>query len=340
MFMRRSRLASLFAVAFLTGAIVWGHAPREASAQQPTTAKEMDEAAKKKAAGKLYGEGNKLFKEEKWPEAIAKFKEADAMWPGTAPKWKIAEATDKLGNAAETVAAYKAFLASSPDDKYADRVEVANKRIAELEATMPAKLTVSVTPPDAPNLSVSVDGEKLAGSELELKAGEHTVIVTADGFQPKTEVVNMKGNETRDVQIALVPVAKPAPPPPPKEVPKPQPQEEPEERSNIPAYVTLGIAGAGIVLGTVFGVMALGAKSDFDDAPTTENADDAERAALIADMSFGVALTFGITGAVLLFSGNDEPEAGAAAKKQNTARPVVVPYAGPTGGGVAATWKF
>lgn len=201
---------------------------------------------------------------------------------------------------------------------------------------MPAKVTIAVTPADAANLSVTVDGVKYPGNAIELKAGEHTVIVTADGFQPKTEVVNVKGNETKDVQIALVPVAKPPPPPAPTEPPKPvEPKEPPEERSNIPAYVTLGIAGAGVVLGTVFGVMALGAKSDFDDDPTTENADDAERAALIADMSFGVALTFGITGAVLLFSGgDDEPE------ETGTAKPVVLPYAGPTGGGVAATWKF
>ncbi len=334
MFTTRSRLASLFAVALFTGMVATASAPSVAWAQQPTKTKELDEAAKKKLAGKLYGEGNKLFDQEKWAEALAKFKEADATWPGAAPKWKIAETTDKLGDPAETVAAYKAFIASDPGEKYEDRLEVANNRVAELEATMPSKLTIAVTPADAPNLSITVDGAKLEGNTVELKAGEHTVILTADGFQPKTEVVTLGGNETKEVPIALVPVAKPAPPPPaPKETPKPKPEPEPEGRSNIPAYVTLGIAGAGIVLGTVFGVMALGAKSDFDDAPTTENADDAERAALIADMSFGVALTFGITGAVLLFSGDDEPEAG-------SAKPLVVPYAGPTGGGVAATWKF
>jgi hypothetical protein len=336
MIMRPSRLASLFAVAFLFGAIAWTHAPI-AHAQQPDAKKELSEKERKKKAGKLYGEANKLFKEEKWAEAIEKFKAADESWPGAAPKWKIAEATDKLGDDAKTLEAYRTFVDSKPGAKYEDRVAVANKRIAEIEATMPATLTITVTPADAKNLSVAVDGAKLEGTSTELKAGEHTVIITADGFQPKTEVLNLKGNEKKDLQIALAPVAKPAPPPPPKPTPKPpEPKEEPETSSNIPAYVTLGIAGAGVVLGTVFGVMALGAKSDFDDSPTTENADDAERAALIADMSFGVALTFGITGAVLLFSGGDDDEESA----ETGARPVVVPYAGPTGGGVAATWTF
>ena len=52
-------------------------------------------------------------------------------------------------------------------------------------------------------------------------------------------------------------------------------------------------------MGTIFGVMALKSKSDFNENPTTDNADKTDRNALIADMSFAVALTFGVTGAVL-----------------------------------------
>jgi len=104
----------------------------------------------------------------------------------------------------------------------------------------------------------------------------------------------------------------------------------------------LGTSGAqfsfwGLILGTVFGIQALGKKGDFDDDPTVDNADDAERAALIADMSFGVALTFGITGAVLLFSGGGDEEA---ATEEASAMPKLLPLAGPKGGGMAATWKF
>jgi hypothetical protein len=131
--------------------------------------------------------------------------------------------------------------------------------------------------------------------------------------------------------MAAPPSPEPTTPPPP-----PPPPEDDGGHSNIPAYVTLGIAGAGVILGTIFGIQALGAKSDFDDDPTVENADDAERAALIADMSFGVALTFGITGAVLLFSGGGDDEA----PEEASAVPELLPMAGPKGGGMAATWKF
>jgi hypothetical protein len=110
----------------------------------------------------------------------------------------------------------------------------------------------------------------------------------------------------------------------------------------VPAYVTLGIAGAAGVVGTIFGVKALGSKSDFDKAPTTETADDTERSALIADMAFGVAITLGVTGIVLLTSDDDPPPAatGMLKPKAPAARLRLTPYAGPKSGGASARLTF
>ncbi|NUO50834.1 MAG: PEGA domain-containing protein, partial [Polyangiaceae bacterium] len=66
--------------------------------------------------------------------------------------------------------------------------------------------------------------------------------------------------------------------------------------------------------------------------------DETERNALIADMSFGVALTFGVTGLVLLLtdsSGGEEEKAAEEKKAFNFA-----PYAGPNGGGAVGTFRF
>ncbi|HEY3496628.1 MAG TPA: PEGA domain-containing protein, partial [Polyangiaceae bacterium] len=129
------------------------------------------------------------------------------------------------------------------------------------------------------------------------------------------------------------------PPPPPPPPPPPEP------RSMVPAYVTLGIAGASAVVGTIFGVQALSSKSDFDDNPSTELADDTERNALIADMAFGVAITLGVTGVVLLTS-DEEPAAAPAAKAGRLTRSPrgpelnVRPYAGPKSGGASARVTF
>ena len=107
----------------------------------------------------------------------------------------------------------------------------------------------------------------------------------------------------------------------------------------VPAYVTLGIAGAGAIVGTVFGVKALGAKEDFNKTPTTELADDAERFALICDMAFGVAITLGVTGVVLLTS-DDEPAAAQKQTPAKAARLEVAPYVGKKSGGASAKLSF
>ena len=195
--------------------------------------------------------------------------------------------------------------------------------------------------------------------EFAMAPGHHKITATADGYDPTSSEIDLSFAETKDVKMALN--LTPPPPPPPMvvapppplaavEPPKPPPPP-PAPRSNIPAYVTLGLAGAGAVVGTIFGISALGAKSDFN-APggaTVANADKTDRNALIADMSFAVALTFGVTGAVLLLS-NDSPAetkaatngAPAARKPVKTAMPrgFVAPYAGPTGGGAAAFMTF
>jgi hypothetical protein len=98
-----------------------------------------------------------------------------------------------------------------------------------------------------------------------------------------------------------------------------------------------------VVVGTAFGILALQAKSTNNKTPTTDNADTTDRNALICDMSFAVALTFGVTGAVLLLS-NDAPEPAKTAlhptKKKSAIRGFVTPYAGPNGGGAVGVLSF
>jgi hypothetical protein len=86
----------------------------------------------------------------------------------------------------------------------------------------------------------------------------------------------------------------------------------------VPAYITGGLAIAAAGVGTVFGIIALNDKSDFDKTPTTKIADNGDTHSLIADMSFGVAITFGVTSAVLFLT-KDEAPASASASRDTTA---------------------
>ena len=94
-----------------------------------------------------------------------------------------------------------------------------------------------------------------------------------------------------------------------------------------------GAGAVGLVAGTVFGFMALSRQSDFDAAPSLAAADEGEAFALVADISFGVALAGGIAAIVLYAtegSGTTTREAAF----------LLVPTASPQGGGVAATGRF
>jgi hypothetical protein len=88
----------------------------------------------------------------------------------------------------------------------------------------------------------------------------------------------------------------------------------------VPAYVTGGLAIVSAGIGTVFGILALNDKSDFDKNPTSSTADNGDQHALICDMAFGVALTFGVTSAVLFLTKDEPPPAAASTPAPKTAK--------------------
>jgi len=314
----------------------------KAAAKAPEPPKKaLTETQKKDAAKKAFKSGDEKFDKGEYEAALALYKEADELVPGVTPKWKAAQSLEKLNRVVDAVAAYQIYLDAKPDPvKYKDNIAAAEARITELKKT-PAKIKVVTVPPEIPGLKITVDGAPATGNELSLTPGKHTITASGDNFETATEEVDPSFAESRDLTLTLTEKKKPepiasVPPPLPPVVEKPKPVEPPvappAPRSKVPAYVTLGLAGAGAIVGTIFGVQALSAKSAYNDDPTTENADKTDRNALIADMSFAVALTFGVTGAVLLFSKDEAAEKPAAT--------VIAPWASPTGGGAVARFQF
>lgn len=322
--------------------------------------KPMSAKQKKDAARKAYKEGEAKFKEGAYQAAFNAYKEADELLPIAATKYKMAVCHDKLGNVVEAVAAYQVFLDASPDPKKMDAaIADAKARVTSLKKT-PGKVRVAFEPADAPKPMLSVDGAApqpailadvrpapdaapVRAATVAMAPGHHKITATAEGFDPATTELDLNFAETRDVKVTLNPMPPPPPPVASNEPPPPPPPPPPAPRSNVPAYVTLGLAGAGAIVGGIFGGLALKAKSDFNKDPTTENADKTDRNALICDMSFAVALTFGVTGAVLLLS-NDSPaaeqKAAAAPKNHKKVQGFITPYWSPQGGGAAALVTF
>ena len=297
----------------------------------------------KDAARKAYGEGDAAFKAGDFAAAYAGYSKANELVPSPQAAYWAAKSIDGQGKVPESIAAYEALLADPGIATLGDeKTNDAKARLADLKAKLVGEVAVVTTPMGA---TLSIDGAPQPGETpmiVKLPPGPHKLTLAAAGFEPKELDIDVKGGEKTEQKVELTAKAPPPPAPEPVvEAPPPPPPPPPPPRSKVPAYITLGIAGAGAVVGTIFGIKALGAKNDFDKKPSGTAADDTERNALIADMAFGVAITLGVTGVVLLTSDDSSaPAAASLHKLPKRAKLVVAPYATPKGGGAGMHYTF
>lgn len=330
-------VAGLVAAAVLSTSV----APAFAQAKKPAAGAKAAKGGKKKSpedekreqAREAYGQGEEKFKANDFAGAVEGYKKANEILPSPQAQFKLSTALDKAGNTTEAVASYKKFLEIAPADKMDEQKKAATERVAALSA---GSITVVSEPGSA---LVKIDGAPAAEKspvKTAVKPGKHTVEVSLPDYEPYSKEIEIAANADEKLNVKLT--ALPPPPPPPAApiaAPSPPPEKPAEPPpSKTPAYVTLGLAGVGAVVGTIFGLSALSAKSDFDKAPTTKGADDAERNALIADMAFGAAVTLGVTGTVLYLNATKKPDAAKAGSLRFA--PVVTPKSQ----GAAATFTF
>jgi hypothetical protein len=319
-------------------------APASGNATTAKAAKAPDKKARD-AARKAYGEGEKAYAAGDFAAAHTGYARANELIPSAHAAYWAAKSLDQGGQVEAAIQAYEALVADPGatkigDDKFAD----AQTRLATLKASQIGEVSVSTLPLTA---ALTVDGVAQPGPlpvVLKLAPGPHKLSFSAEGFDAKEVDLQVQAGAKVEQKVELSQRLVPPPPPPPEPIVAPPlaPPPAAEKHSKVPAYVTLGIAGGGVIVGTIFGVKALQSKSDYDKDPTSKTADDTERNALIADMAFGVAVTLGVTGIVLLTSSDDAPEAPKAATLHLPPKPTfhVVPYLGRESGGAAARLTF
>jgi len=345
---RTHQVMAIFLSGFVAaGSVSWpAHAvpPKPAAAKKPPAKPgKPDEEPKRAEARKKYAEGETKFQAGDYDAAYAAYKAANDAVPASQALYKMALCLDKLDKSNEAVTAYGAFLASNPPPAMEAKVTEAQGRVADLKKKVPIIVKVASDPAGA---SVYLDGVVQMGTTpMEVKAtpGKHKVRVTSPGYDAFEKDLDLEpGASDTTIDAVLpknIPIAEapPAPPPPPKSAEKP-PELPPERRSNVAAYVVLGVAGAGAIVGGIFGVKALQEKSDFDGGEkTTAKADSVEKNALIADMALGAALTLGVTGTVLLLTNSGSESA---ARPASPTAFQIAPLLSPHRAGAAATFRF
>ncbi len=99
------------------------------------------------------------------------------------------------------------------------------------------------------------------------------------------------------------------------------------------------VAGIGLVSGTVFGTMALRDEKDYRDAPNSSTRDSGRRAAIVADVSFGMALASAAASVLVLISDRKKKKKKGVATESGL-RVTVQPSVNFRGAGVAAGISF
>jgi hypothetical protein len=204
--------------------------------------------------------------------------------------------------------------------------------------------------------SVAIDGVALVAAMLDTERptdpGPHELRATAQGFEPATATVTLADGEHKRVELHLVPSA--APPPAATPAPAPAPEATPAEPpppppaappppgapNRTPAYVAYGVGGVGLVVGAVFGVMALGTKSTLTDAcnPKTNcpassqsDIDSLSTKAWVANGGFAVAILGAGIGTYLWLTADDAPKPASTGVR-------VTPYLAGTTAGLTASF--
>jgi hypothetical protein len=325
-----------------------GAATKKAGSEAAQATAGGPDAATKKGAREAYAAGEKAYTAGDYTTAYDQFKKAHDLIPTIHAEYWMAMAASYGSDPGAAYQGLSDVVASPEASKLGDdKLASATARLDELKKT-PAVVNVTSTPPGA---EVSLDGAAQPGVTpvtVNALSGTHRLGLGLKGYDHyETDLTVTPGQKldqnvelTKSAEPPPVPVAVPAPAPAKPAAPPAPPPKEP--KNLLPAYITLGVGAVGAVVGTVFGVQALSAKSDFDKNPTNGNADRAERDALIADMGFAVALTLGITGIVLLVS-DDSSEV--TAKEEHTHKPArarldIAPLVTHTTQGAAARLTF
>lgn len=298
-----------------------------------TNAAAQDEpnAADVSAARGLGQEGVKLADAGNCEEAIEKLTRAEKLFHAPTTLAKLGECQVKVGKiviGTENLnrVSREALPANAPQ-AFRDAQDRAKQVLAEAKPKI-AKLKIAVAAPADAKMTVTIDGENIPLANLNtnrpVDPGEHVIEVTAPGFLKSTGKVRLPEGGIDSIALTLEPDPN-APKTPVVVAPvggtDTQPTPPPGDRTTpgrdkTAAYVTLGIGGAGIVVGTIFGLVAIGKKGDLNDAcPNKVCPSAAQQDTIDSGKTMGTVSTVGFivgglglaVGTVLLFTGGSSP---------------------------------
>jgi hypothetical protein len=223
-------------------------APLRARAADPSPkAAEADPVAQ---ARSHFNRGVKLYSEDDFRAALIEFTRANELAPNWAVLYNIGQSYYQLRDYPNALGTLEKYLGQGNTSIPGDRRTQVETEIVELRGRV-AHITITS---NAEGAEIAVDDVVLGKTPLSspqlVGAGRHTFRATKPGTPPVTKVVDIAGGDNLTVALSFV------------EAPRTiVPVVVVRRRSYTPAIASLAVGGAGIITGTVFGILAITDKS-------------------------------------------------------------------------------
>ncbi len=275
-------------------------------------------AADRATARTLAQEGQQALDAKKFSTAADKFTRADSLVH--APTLLIGLARAQLGMS-KLVEAQESFnriiregVAPNSPRSWTKALEDATKEVDAITARLPW-VTITVLGPTSPE--VVIDSTPVPSASLGVKRpvnpGSHTVKASAEGFLPAEKTVIFA--EGQSIAVSLELEQAPADAAPVAVAPVRDAPVSSGNGKKTAAFVALGVGGAGLAVGGIFGVLAMGKHAKLVEACPDKVCDpETQGSTLSSYHTLGNVSTVGFivggvgvaTGAILLLTGSKE----------------------------------
>jgi hypothetical protein len=292
----------------------------------------------------LADEGSKRLEEKNYAAAIEKFDAAFALVPVPVFALQAATALEMSGRLVDALARYRAAYEMTPDPSWSpiqrDAQATARQRHQRLAARTPRLIVaLSGTRTDRVELDGKATNPEALAAGLLVDPGEHRVVAHV-GSKAIEQRVALAEGQTRRIEL-IVPAEENLAPSPSGASPVARRDSNvPTPESTAPSsrtlgWVALGVGAAGVVVGGVTGVIALGKKADLEDRcperscpqQAWEDNDSYDRLRTISTIGFVVGAVGIGTGGVLLWT-TPSPSSSRTARLALRATPGRVTIAG------------
>jgi hypothetical protein len=270
------------------------------------------------AAQALFDEAKRLMQQGDAASACPKFEESQRLEPGVGTKLNLANCYERIGR---TASAWILFLEVESDTKrngQTERQTMAHNRASALQPKL-SRVTIDVPQPNrVEGLSVERDGVEVGaaqwGLSIPVDPGSHTIQAHAPGKKDWQTTITVPADAS--TQAVSVPLLENAPIAETSATPNASHSSSGKPASHVQrnaSYVALGIGGAGVIIGSIFGLRAVSKNNQSNTADCQGNdclrgsagaqdRTDARSAGNISTVAFAIGGAAVATGLVLFFT--------------------------------------